>query len=211
MKRTRLARFCGLSLALGLAACGNEPAPTQGRPAPASAADPGSPPPASSEPAPPIETPESNRTSVYGDLANCRVTKSQPDEAGYRVSECEAPAGFALRHVEADGRHNVFVQKPGGEFVSLRLPEQRGGAFSEIAPRVEWRGSGDGEGFVPDVLVLRYLAWEDPQDPEKQTAYLIPVALGGDAPCVAAFIAPGPAQSAEARRVADSAPGCLRR
>ncbi|MFD0738501.1 hypothetical protein ACFQZQ_04265 [Lysobacter koreensis] len=162
-------------------------------------------------PAPSSAAPASTRSSVYADLGDCRVIGSQPDEAGYRESECAAPAGFALRHVEADGRGNLLVRKPGGEFVSLRLPEQRGGAFSQIAPRVEWRGSGDGDAFVSDVLVLRYLAWEDPADPKKQTAYLIPVALAGDRPCVAAFIAPGPGQSAEARRVADSAPGCLRR
>lgn len=127
------------------------------------------------------------------------------------MSECDGPAQFALRRVEADGRHNLLVRQPRGEFVSLRLPEQRGGAFSAIADRVEWRGRGEGNAFVPDVLVVRYLAWEDPHDPKKQTAYLVLVALGGDGPCVATFIPPGPTQSAHARRVADSAPGCLRR
>lgn len=208
-----LARFCGLSLAIavGVTACDNDPAPRQSPDAPPPAADVEPAPRAVANPATPNQAPDGDRSSVYGQLANCNVTRSQPDEAGYRVSECAAPAGFALRLVEADGRHNLFVRKPGGEFVSLRLPEQRGGAFSEIASRVEWRGSGDGDAFVPDVLVLRYLAWEDPHDPKKQTAYLVPVALGADAPCVAGFIAPGPGQTAEARRVADSAPGCLRR
>ncbi|MBD9368511.1 hypothetical protein [Xanthomonas sp. XNM01] len=151
---------------------------------------------------------DAGRRSIYTGLSACRTLETQRDEGGYRLSECDGPAGFSVRLVEADGRHNLLVRRPGSDFTSLRLPEQRNGAFSEIAGRLEWRGSGDADAFAPDVLVLRYLAWEDPQAPTRGTSYLVPVALAAT-PCVAAFVAPGPQQSEQARRIADATPACL--
>jgi hypothetical protein len=155
--------------------------------------------------------PATTRSSRYSELKDCRLIEAKPDEAGYRLSECSGPAGHALRVIESDGRFNVMVQVPGGSFTSLRLSELGGGAFSQLGERIEWRGTGEGEAFVPDRLVLRYAVAGDPANPDRDTSYLVPVSLAGKEPCVAALIKPGPGQSDEARRIADAAAGCLAR
>lgn len=71
----RLVRFGWLSLALAVSACGNDPAITPTASPPTSAADDaGSTPPASVVSAAPITELPGNRTSVYADLGECRVT-----------------------------------------------------------------------------------------------------------------------------------------
>lgn len=144
-------------------------------------------------------------------LEGCRVVVDRPDEAGYRVSECAAPGGFVVRLSEADGRQNLLVKAPGKDFVSLRLSELNGGAFSRIDPAIEWRGAQAGVEFVPDSLILRYLSADDPAQPERDTPYLIAVRLTGPAACMIAQVKPGTAQQVEARRIADSDTACLPR
>lgn len=144
-------------------------------------------------------------------LEGCRVVVDRPDEAGYRVSECAAPGGFVVRLSEADGRQNLLVKAPGKDFVSLRLSELNGGAFSRIDPAIEWHGAEAGVEFVPDSLILRYLSADDPAQPDRDTPYLIAVRLTGPAPCMVAQVRPGTAQQIEARRIADSDTACLSR
>lgn len=197
----------GTFLAVLIAGCSatqQEPAATA-EPGPAT---PAAPPPSSL----PDGIPDPNgRSSRYTDLKDCRITTDKPEEAGYRVSECDGPApGYGVRLVESDGRHNLFVRVPGGEFASLRLSGVSRGAFNGIAGPLEWRGPGEGDAFAPDTLVFRHEIAEDMQQPSRDTSYLIAVALGAQSPCIADVIAPGPDQSAKARAVADSAPACRR-
>lgn len=183
------------------------PAPeaaTKKAPAPSAVDDPATPP-ASSR----TTLASYARTSVYTELDECPVLVDTPEEAGYRVQECEGPGGFKLRLVTADARDNLMIQAPGGEFVSLGLPELVNGAFGTVRPRVEWRGL-ERTAFVPDVLVARYMVAEDPSDPSRETAYLVVARLTAPGPCVAARVSPSPTQSDEARELADSTPECKR-
>jgi hypothetical protein len=179
-------------------------AATMEAPAPSAVDDPAVPP-ASSR-----TTPASGaRISVYTELDECPVLVDTPEEAGYRVQECEGPGGFKVRLVTADARDNLMIQAPGGEFLSLGLPELVNGAFGTVRPRVEWRGL-ERAAFVPDILVARYMVAEDPSNPTRETAYLVVARLTAPGPCVAARVSPSPTQSDEARELADSAPECKR-
>ena len=199
----------GIVLLIALCAAGCQPRTPAGmaatpEPAPRAA-------PAAPTAHPDAALPAAARSSRYAELKDCRLLEARPDEAGYRLTECDGPARHALRVVESDGRFNVMVRVPGGEFTSLRLSELGNGAFSQLGERVEWRGAGAGEAFVPDMLVLRYAVADVSADPARETSYLVPVALAGEGPCVAALVKPGPGQSDQARRIADAAPGCLAR
>lgn len=90
----------------------------------------------------------------------------------------------------------------------LDLIARRHGVFSGLGPRVEWRGRERDGAFVPDMLVLRYEAWEDPDTPAHGVSYLVPVRLADGTPCVLDFVAPGPDQSVQARAMADAVPAC---
>ena len=213
---TRVFNHVLLLAALCAGGCGQRnPAPPNQVPAGTPAAAPTAPP---LEPAAEVTTPPPGnaRSSVYTGLEDCRLFEARPDEAGYRLSECKGPAGHVLRVIESDGRFNVMVQVPGGRLTSLRLSELGGGAFSQLGERIEWRGqasgeAGSGETFVPDVLVLRHAVADDVSRPSHHTSYLVLVALGGKAACVAGRIKPGAGQGEQARRLADAAPGCLAR
>lgn len=221
-ERTSLA-LAGLAITLcTLAGCSREASPPRAEPAttagsrasgpdragedtpsPAAAADPGSMPESASG------SDDAARTSRYLDIADCPVVIAKPDEAGYRVTECPAPAGYALRVSEADGRLNLLVRRPGaGDFTSLRLPERAGGAFSRLGARVEWRGRGEGGAFAPDVLVARYITAPDPSDPARETQHLVVARLAAPGPCVIAFVPPGATQSDDARAAADATAPC---
>jgi hypothetical protein len=147
----------------------------------------------------------SGRQSQYTPLTGCNVTKSNPEEAGYRVSECPGVSGYGVQLIESDSRANLMIQPPQGQPQSLRLSEQGGGGFSELGGQVEWRGNASA---APDALVVRYKVIETADAPERWTSYLFVVSLKGK-PCIAAKIAPGPQQNADARRAADGPMTCL--
>ena len=204
----RVLSAAGALAVLALGACKRDASP----PAPEVAANAASAANAVDEPpAPPAsgDTPPAPdaRRSVYTELDDCPVLVDTPEEAGYRVQECEGPGGFKVRLVTADARDNLMIQAPSGEFISLRLPELVNGAFGTVRPRVEWRGL-EGAAFAPDALVARYMVAEDPSDPARETAYLVVARLTAPGPCVAARVSPSPTQSDEARELADSAPAC---
>lgn len=148
------------------------------------------------------------RISRYTELSGCPVVAQNIEEAGYRVLECEGPGGFAVRLVTADARDNLMIKPADGDFASLRMPGLVNGAFSTVRPRVEWRGTRDAA-FVPDAQVVRYMAAENPDDPAEEAAYLVVVRLTAPGACVAALLPPSPTQSDDARKRADSAPGCM--
>lgn len=159
----------------------------------------------------PRPAPTEARAVRYTRLDKCRVIESTTAEGGWYSAECPGPAGYALRHTEGDLRQNIVVVPPQGEETSLALSEAtRRGGFSRLGETVEWRGTGEGEGFRPDALILRFFVIEDPEQPRQETSYLLPVSLGSDKPCVAAMVPPGAGQNERARRIADGAMKCLR-
>jgi hypothetical protein len=191
------------ALALLLSACSQPAAPPKGSEAPSDPAAPSSPSP---------EAPAANgRLSQYTSLKACRVTESNPDEAGYSRSECPGVNGYGLVIVDADARQNLLIRAPGGgEPVSLRLPEQTGGGFSRLGDQAEWRGVSEGGQFRPDAVIVRYGVMEN-GDAAPETSYLLTVSLGQGGPCLAGKTPPGPDQNAAARAAADAPLRCLAR
>jgi len=148
------------------------------------------------------------RVSEYSSLGGCRLITSKPEEAGYTNSACPGAGGFTLRLIDSDGRQNLFVKTPSGKERSLKLSEAAGSGFSRIGDRVEWRGTMDDEAtFRPDAMILRYFVIE--QEGERESSYLLPVALIGDGPCITGKISPGADQSERARTTVDEKMACL--
>lgn len=141
--------------------------------------------------------------SEHTSIRDCTETDSRPEEAGYRASECEGPAGYAVRRIESDGRENLFVRTPTADFTSLRVSEHTGAGFGDLDDRIEWRGTREDGGFVPHALIARYEIAEDPEQPTVKTAYLLPVRLAGAAPCIIEPVGAGDDQDARARTIAD--------
>ncbi|MFT4027309.1 MAG: hypothetical protein QM676_10975 [Novosphingobium sp.] len=155
------------------------------------------------------------RSFQYTRTDRCRTLETNADEGGWSVQLCPGLAGYRLKVTEGDLRQNVVVLLPGrnggnGGERSLALAETTGsGGFSSVGPTVEWRGTGQGRGFRPDALILRYSVVEDPERPERPTSYLLAVSLAGRRPCVTAKIAPGLGQNERARAAADRPGRCL--
>lgn len=149
---------------------------------------------------------EDGRAWRYTSVADCTMVHEQKDEMPYVEVRCEGPAGYALRISDFDARNDLTVVDPAGEATPLDLNRIGGGRFSSIGDTAEWRGPAGGP-FVPDALIVRYnLA--DKTYPDPDTPYLLAIRLQPQ-PCVVAKIAPGPAQSTDARRAADDPGPCL--
>jgi hypothetical protein len=146
------------------------------------------------------------RASKYTSLGACRTTRTAPDEAGFATSDCPGIGGYRLRLIDSDARQNLMLVGRDGKEHSLRLSEAGGGGFSRIGERIEWRGAQADGPFRPDALVLRYAVVENPANPTRETAYLLPVSLTKS--CVAARIPPGPDQNTRARAIADAQMQC---
>lgn len=167
---------------------------------------------ASSAPGAPTATqsaPDTGRVSQYTRLDECRLLESETEEGSYSVSACPGLAGYGLRLTEDDLRQDLVVEMPGGGERSLALSEATSGGFSRIGESVEWRGGVEDGRFRPDAMIVRYFVVEDPDAPDKETAYLVTVSLANGRPCVAGRLAPGPDQNERARRMADGPLRCV--
>jgi len=152
-------------------------------------------------------SPAPARISAYTSLADCPVLESNPDEAGYYLSECAGLGGYKLRISESDLRQSVEVIAPSGVGQGLNLAAVTGGGFSNLGKNAEWRGASASGALVPDALILRHEVVTDP-DGMNTVSYLVVVRLTGT-PCVIARVEPGPQQNAGARTAADAKGPCL--
>lgn len=91
----------------------------------------------------------------------------------------------------------------GGKPQPLALWSVASGAFSKLGPRVEWRYPP--EARQPDALIVRYDAFEQPEQPDRATSYLLVVKLAASGSCLVAKLPPGPGQNDAARTAADQA------
>ncbi|WEK45276.1 MAG: hypothetical protein P0Y56_09530 [Candidatus Andeanibacterium colombiense] len=165
-------------------------------------------PPTPSPSASPAPAPSPSRIFTYTSLENCPVLESNPDEAGYYLSECKGEGGYRLQVAESDLRQTVTVIAPGGAKTALDLSAVTGGGFSTLGKKVEWRGALKDGVFAPDALILRHAVVTDPEG-ERTVSYLVAITLV-PAPCPVARIDPGPQQNEQARVAADAAGACLK-
>ena len=155
----------------------------------------------------PTPAPTVGRIFSYTSLEKCPVLESNPEEAGYYLSECKGEGGYKVRVIESDLRQTVEIISPAGAKTGLELSSVTGGGFSHLGKNAEWRGPLKDGVFAPDALVLRHEVVTDPEG-KNTVSYLVAVKLDGT-PCVTARIAPGPEQNAEARAAADAKGACL--
>lgn len=195
-----MVRLAPLPLLL-LAACSDT-----GQPAEGSTASPAAVPVASA--APETAPTEADAGFRYTRLADCTLTRSAPEEAGFFEHECAGEGGYRLRKSEADLRDNLVVLAPGSGEHDLGLPTLARGAFSSVGDTVEWRGESEGASFTPRALIVRQIVMEDPDPAVPEVSYLV-VARLQPAACVVARIPPGPGQNQKARDAADGGGKCL--
>ncbi len=143
------------------------------------------------------------RSSRYTSIAaeDCEVVARDRETGGSRA-RCAGVGGFRVEVVEGDARSSLDVLPPRGGRAPLRLSTMAGGAFSRLGPRVEWRADG---AHAPDALIVRYEAFEFPEQPGRTRSYLVVAKLSPTGACVVATIAPAPTQNASARQAADRA------
>lgn len=183
-----------LALLLALPACtptSSEPAPARA-PTPAPVAPSARPVPA--EPAP--EAPVDGRyTSLRG--ANCK-TLELDDELGSTETRCAGVPPYTLVVTDSDARQHLAVIEGEGSPKSLEFASRVSAGFSELGDTVEWWPQGDA---APTALIVRFNAYEHPEQPDRTTPYLVVSKLGAS-PCVTEVIAPAANQNQAAREAA---------
>lgn len=142
-------------------------------------------------------------------LDKCRLIAKNEEEGPYYRHRCPGIGGFDYEVVEHDLRQELVIIGPGGRRSELCLSRVAGGGgFNVLGATFDWRGPA---GAPPRTVTVRSNVNEDPEPNAPARSYLIVIQLKGPA-CPVAAIAPGPTQSTDARRIADSEPlpPCLR-
>lgn len=144
-----------------------------------------------------VETERANK-SVYTSLKNGKEIYSDESDT---VIEYRGTAGYKLRVLSFDIRESVDVVYPDGRTQQLNYIANVTSAFSYVGKVAEWRVSGN----KPVALITRLNASEDPDNPSKETSYLVVSKITPQQACVVAKIAPSADQNELARKAADSA------
>ncbi len=100
------------------------------------------------------------------------MLESNPDEAGYFLSECKGEGGYKLRVIESDLRQTIEVIAPDGKETGLNLSSVTGGGFSHLGKNVEWRGAVKDGVFAPDALIVRHEVVTNPEGTESESGWL---------------------------------------
>jgi hypothetical protein len=203
-----------IALQMGVTACDAAPSdaqPPQAASSPAASTGESSPPALLPNTAstPPAGDPE--ESGHYTSLAptDCKLIDSD-EEVGGSTSICPGMGGYKLLALDGDARMSIDVIAPDGGRHPLDLWTVASGAFSSLGPRAEWRFAADD--VAPTALIVRFEAYEFPEQPERTTSYLLVARLAGKDTCLTARIAPGLSQNLKAREAADRAAGapCMR-
>ncbi len=142
-------------------------------------------------------------------FSTCKVIESNEEE-DWSTSRCEALAGYTVLLDYSDVRDDLRIAVKGGKLVSLGISAAGGGGFNSLGPTFEWRGKGEGAGFVPHALIVRNGVSEDPEHSERQTSTLAVIDLARL--CVIALVRPGADQNVRAQAIADGGTqACLTR
>ena len=93
----------------------------------------------------------------------------------------------------------MTVVSPDGTEHPLEFWDSITSAFSSLGPRAEWLLGADGK---PVALIVRVLASEDPENPDRKTSYLAVAKLTAGATCVTDRISASADDNARARGAA---------
>lgn len=147
--------------------------------------------------------------SIHTDLSagSClrEVDRNDPNETAYLA--CPGVAGYSL-HVRrvGSGRISIDVVDPAGRAMPLSYQEVVTPQMSSVGDRAEWRVATEGGRQVPIALIVRVLAREDADNPERVSATYIAVAkVTPDTACVTDRLLEGGQSDVQVRGTADSA------
>jgi hypothetical protein len=199
------------ALLLACAACGSPPRPDAAR-ADTALAD-SAPAAVQAAPAPSVAAPSTGdsaaaagqeiravRTSLKD--TDCE-TVSVDEEAGGSTQRCPGTAGYRLLALDGDARMSITVVDPSGGEHPLEFWTSVTGGFSSLGDEAEWRVRGAGASAVPVALIVPLKANEDPEDPERVTAYRVVAKVTPAETCVTHRL-PAATSDAETRRLADA-------
>ena len=127
--------------------------------------------------------------SVYTEISEpgCALIPSSEEPNEEDGLRCKGPAGYELLALSGDLRATVTVVAPDGKEHALEFWDVITGGFSTLGPRAEWRVR-DGDG-VPQALIVRVFASEDPDNPDRKTSWLAVAKITPEAICVTDRIA----------------------
>ena len=142
--------------------------------------------------------------SVYSDLSSARCRTIEVDkESGNSVQSCPGVAGYSLLVLDDDLRQSITVVDPRGKKHELNFWHVITGGFSTLGRRAEWRVLKKQRVFVPVALIVRVIANEDPEHPNRSTSYLSVSRIGDSSICVTHRIKGGPQDNELARKAAE--------
>ena len=152
--------------------------------------------------------------SEYTELSseNCRtLSATEEPDAEYYSLRCNGPAGYELVAYYDDSRASVSVVSPDGIQYDLNYWSVITRYFSSLGPRAEWRVKKEEANWNPIALIVRVIANENPDKPEKTTSYLAVAKLTDEGICVTDRFKATGKENIEARIAADTSAGkgCL--
>lgn len=144
--------------------------------------------------------------SVYTDLNSkkCKTLEESTEDAGWYRGECAGVGGYKLQVTEGDLRQSIDVVAPNKKRFELDLIGKVSSGFSGVGDKAEWRVVRKGKKIVPQALIVRYSASENPEDSSKMTSYLVVAKITKTRICVTDVVKPGADANAAARKLADS-------
>ncbi len=140
----------------------------------------------------------------------CETVSVEEEGSGGSVQRCPGTAGYRLMALDGDARASITVVDPSGAEHPLEFWTTVTGGFSSLGDEAEWRVRGGGASAAPVALIVPLKAHEDPEYPERVTAYRIVAKVTPAETCVTHRL-PAATSDAETRRLADASAGqpCL--
>ena len=150
--------------------------------------------------------------SIYTDLTvqTCKELESAREDGILYRGECKGVSGYKLIVLESDLRQSLnFVGRNGFEtelnlWLTITAPQ-----YSYLGKKAEWRVVRKGKKVRPIALILRFNAYENPNNPEKAESYLVVVSIETDYACITNVVKPMKNQNVKARELADAGKPCL--
>lgn len=143
--------------------------------------------------------------SVYVDLAGSQcVTRSVDQQHGVSVQRCPGVGGYGLVVEDFDGRQSVSVERPDKTLQPLDYGRVITSGFFTLGPKAEWRVDRSAGKSVPVALIIRVIASENPEAPDRKTSFLAVARISPSGICVTDRIRASATMNEEARRAADA-------
>lgn len=146
-------------------------------------------------------------TSVYTALdgATCKTLESSEEGGGWYKGRCNGINAYKLLVMEGDLRQTITVLDPKQKEFPLELWSTVSSGFSSLGAKAEWRVKKQGNKTQPLALIVRFNVSENPEQPEKNTSYLVVSKITAQQICVTDIVKPQAKANELARKLADQA------